>query len=169
MVCSIRLALSLPLLSFSYFMESNGIKHIRCSPYHWSSNGTAEHLMQTFKRSLKVTVQQGNLSLRSRGFVSFCCHTDIVHIQQLIRHQDMLQPNVQVTVENKQDRQMQNYDIHYKQSNLFTGTPIMAKNFTSNPKWLPGIVIDCVALLTYSIQLHDGTHRIWRRYIDPLQ
>ena len=44
---------------FSYFMKSNGIKHIRCSPYHPSSNGAAERLVQTFKRSLKVAVQQG--------------------------------------------------------------------------------------------------------------
>ena len=42
----------------------------------------------------------------------------------------------------------------------------MAKNFTSNTKWLPGIVIDCVAPLTYSVQLHDG--RIWRRHIDHI-
>ena len=39
----------------------------------------------------------------------------------------------------------------------------MAKNFTSNPKWLPGVVIACLAPLTNLVQLHDG--RIWRRHI----
>ena len=36
----------------------------------------------------------------------------------------------------------------------------------SNAKWLPGVVIDCVAPLTYSVQLHDG--RIWKRHIDHI-
>ena len=75
-------------------------------------------------------------------------------------------PTVQVTVENKQARQKQNHDVHTKQRNLFVGTPIMGKNFTSNPQWLPGVTIDCIAPLTYSIQLHNG--RIWRRHIDHI-
>ena len=36
---------------FQLFMKSNGIKHIRCSPYHPSSNGLAERMVQTFKKS----------------------------------------------------------------------------------------------------------------------
>ena len=43
----------------SQFMKSNGVKHIKCSPYHPSSNGTVERFIQTFKRSLKATQLQG--------------------------------------------------------------------------------------------------------------
>ena len=35
---------------FSGFMKANGIKHIRCAPYHPSSNGSTERFVQTFKR-----------------------------------------------------------------------------------------------------------------------
>ena len=36
---------------FQTFMKQNGIKHIRCAPYHPSSNGAAEQFVQTFKAS----------------------------------------------------------------------------------------------------------------------
>ena len=65
---------------FSYFRKCNGIKYIRCSPYHLSSNGESEHVVQTFKRSLKVAVQQGE-SVSQR----LCDLTEIRHIQQLTR------------------------------------------------------------------------------------
>lgn len=34
---------------FSQFMKQNGVKHIKCSPYHPSSNGQVEHFVRTFK------------------------------------------------------------------------------------------------------------------------
>ena len=86
--------------------------------------------------------------------------------RQLRTRLDLLRLTVQVTVENKQAQQKQNHDVHTKQRDLFVGTPIIAKNFTSNPQWLPGVIIDRVAPLTYSIQLHNG--RIWRRHIDHI-
>ena len=40
-------------------MKSNGIKHIRSTPYQPSTNGLAERLVQTFKRSLKTSEGNG--------------------------------------------------------------------------------------------------------------
>ena len=34
---------------FAQFMRENGIKHIRCAPYHPSSNGLMERFVQTFR------------------------------------------------------------------------------------------------------------------------
>ena len=36
---------------FVEFMKANGVKHIRCTPHHPSSNGCAERFVQTFKRA----------------------------------------------------------------------------------------------------------------------
>ena len=44
---------------FKTFMKSNGVKHIRCAPYHPSSNGAAERFIQTFKRSMKASQKDG--------------------------------------------------------------------------------------------------------------
>ena len=43
----------------SQFLASNGVKHIRCLPYHPSSNGAAERLVQTVKQALKGSFHKG--------------------------------------------------------------------------------------------------------------
>ena len=44
---------------FKRFMSANGIHHIRSSPYHPSSNGAAEWLVQTVKRAIYAGHGQG--------------------------------------------------------------------------------------------------------------
>ncbi len=44
---------------FATFAKKNGIKHIRCAPYHPSSNGLAEYFIQTFKRAMKASEKDG--------------------------------------------------------------------------------------------------------------
>ena len=44
---------------FVYFMQANGIKHIRSAPYHPSSNGQVERFVQTLKRSLRASEGDG--------------------------------------------------------------------------------------------------------------
>ena len=39
---------------FRSFLKRNGVKHIRCAPYHPSSNGAAERFVQTFKRAMQA-------------------------------------------------------------------------------------------------------------------
>ena len=38
---------------FQQFLKGNGIKHIRCSPYHPSSNGLAERFVRIFKQAMR--------------------------------------------------------------------------------------------------------------------
>lgn len=40
---------------FGSFMQVNGIKHIKCAPYHPASNGAVERLVQTFKKAMKAS------------------------------------------------------------------------------------------------------------------
>ena len=44
---------------FAEFMRRNGIKHIRTTSYHPSTNGLAERFIQTFKRALQASEQSG--------------------------------------------------------------------------------------------------------------
>ena len=52
---------------FGCFMKHNGIRHIRCAPYHPSSNGLAERAVQTFKEAMRKT---GDLEIRINRFHS---------------------------------------------------------------------------------------------------
>ena len=69
---------------------------------------------------------------------------------------DLLRPSTQAMVEDKQAQQKKDHDVHYKQRHFQIGLSVLAKNFTSSPTWLPGIVRACLSPLTYSIQLNDG-------------
>ena len=40
---------------FGEFLRRNGVKHIRVAPYHPASNGAAERMVQSFKRSVKAS------------------------------------------------------------------------------------------------------------------
>ena len=50
---------------FSVFMQMNGVKHVRSAPYHPSTNGLAERIVQSLKHSLKAS-QSSGLSLSQR-------------------------------------------------------------------------------------------------------
>ena len=53
---------------FQEFMQKNGIRHVKCVPYHPASNGLAERAVQTFKEGLKK-VTQGDIQTRLARFL----------------------------------------------------------------------------------------------------
>ena len=55
---------------FETFMKQNGIKHIKCSPYHPSSNGQAERFVLTFKQAVQAGEREGKpLDQRLENFL----------------------------------------------------------------------------------------------------
>ena len=65
--------------AFSNFSKMNGIKHVRCAPYHPASNGLAERFVQSLKQSLKATAKDDRtpsttLLLPSRLSHYAACH-----------------------------------------------------------------------------------------------
>lgn len=53
-------------LEFMEFLKINGIKHTSTPPYHPSSNGAAERLVQTVKRALLKQVLQDRATTQMR-------------------------------------------------------------------------------------------------------
>ena len=47
------------LEEFANFAKANGIKHIKSAPYHPSTNGAVERLVQTFKKTMKASEHDG--------------------------------------------------------------------------------------------------------------
>jgi len=80
---------------FKSFMKSNGIKHIRCAPYHPSSNGAAERFVQSFKRAIKAS-ERADQSFHQRLMNFLPCLTCFVPmlkemwcLNKLIKNFDM--------------------------------------------------------------------------------
>lgn len=52
---------------FAAFLKQNGIRHIKTTPYHPSSNGLAERSVQTYKEGMKK-LEDGSLETRVSRF-----------------------------------------------------------------------------------------------------
>ena len=55
---------------FGTFMKQNGVKHIKCSPYHPSSNGQAERFVHMFEQTVQAGEREGKpLDQRLENFL----------------------------------------------------------------------------------------------------
>ena len=162
---------------FAHFTKANGIKHIHSAPYHPSSNGLAERFVQTFKRAMKAGVKDGNpLSVRLAQFL--LCYRSTPHattdsspselfLQRKIRTRlDLLKPDLETFVASKQAHQKKHHDSHAKYRQLSPGQLVMAKDFRSTSKWVPGVIVARTGPLSYTVKLGNG--KIIRRHIDHL-
>ena len=163
---------------FAEFIKANGIKHIRCAPYHPSSNGCAERFVQTFKRAMASGIHSSlsreqqlmsflltyRTSAHSTTGVSPC---KLFFNRELRTQLDLLFPNVRRRVEEKQASQKKQHDSHARVRDLTVGQRVMARNFRNGPRWIPGTVVKQNGPLTYLVKVRDD--QVWRRHIDHLR
>ena len=65
---------------FENFLKKNGVKHVRVAPYHAVSNGLAERMVQSFKRSYHSS-KQDRISTHQSLLTSYS-HTAVPLTQQ---------------------------------------------------------------------------------------
>ena len=104
---------------FATFMKSNGIKHIRCAPYHPASNGAVERLVQTFKKAMKASTDTSFalasflLSYRTTPHSTTNETPCKLFLGRNLRTRlDLLLPNCEETVSNRQAAQKTGHDKH---------------------------------------------------------
>ena len=163
---------------FAYFLKANGIKHIKCAPYHPSSNGCAERFVQTFKRALRADDYRG-LTAEQRLMAFLLTYRSSPHsttgvppcklfLNRDIRtRMDLLRPEVADKVATKQAEQKQQHDLKAKPRDLMVGQRVMVRNMRSGPSWIPGTIVRQKAPLTYLVQV--GSDQVWRRHVDHLR
>ena len=164
---------------FATFCKKNGVKHIRCSPYHPVSNGLYERLVQTFKKAMKASRgDERSLSHRLSSFLlQYRCtpHTttntppcELFVGRSLRMHLDLLRsPTTADHVATKQDYQKQYHDRRARERKLEVGQAVMAKNFRPGPTWLPAVVTKQLGPLTFLVILRNGQQ--WKRHMDHLR
>ena len=160
---------------FEQFCRANGIKHVRCSPYHPSSNGAAERAVQTVKFGLRKT--KGNLedrlyTLLARYRVTPQGTTGRAPAEFMLKTPpqtrfDLLRPSVQDKVLEKQAYDKQRHDTHAAERTFMTGNSAWAFNFQGKPKWMPTVIESQLGPLTFTVRLSDG--RLWKRHQDHLR
>ena len=54
-----------------------------------------------------------------------------------------------------------------RQRELLPVQNVLAQNYHDGPKWIPGVIVQQLGPLTYSVQVRDGI--CWRHHIDQLR
>ena len=137
---------------FALFLKANGVKHIRCSPYHPSSNGLAERFVQTFKQAMKSSVRDGPSPQHRLANFLFTYRTTPHAItnrtpcmlflnRQLRTRFDLLKLQSEGRVLENQAEKMEQHNGHAKFREISVGQAIMARKFGNGEKWIPGTVV----------------------------
>ncbi|KAK3089020.1 hypothetical protein FSP39_000173 [Pinctada imbricata] len=161
---------------FKQFLQRNGIKQINSAPYHPASNGLAEKAVQTFKQAMKK-IKSGTIQEKINNFLfryRITPHTttgaspaELLMKRKLKSKLDLVFPNMEEKVVNKQNIQKHYKDKTAKERDFDLESKVYAKNFSSGDKWLPGYITEKSGPLSYRIRLSDDN--IIRRHVDHLR
>ena len=163
---------------FAIFLKRNGVKHIRSSPYHPSSNGAAERFVRTFKQAMKAGAgSTPDISQRLANFLLTYRATphattdappcELFLGRRLRTRFDLLRPNRDRRVNNKQAAQKARHDYHAGYRELEVDQKVMARNWRPGPEWVPGEIVERLGPLTFKILTQAG--QLWKRHIDHLR
>ena len=154
---------------FKEFIQRNGIRHVFTPPYHPASNGLAERAVKTVKEGLRK--MEGPLEIRIPRFslkyrvtpqsTTGTAPAELLMGRRIRTHLDLLYPTNHQKARNQKEKQ---FALNQKHIYLNTGERVMARNFGSGNKWLPGKIVSKEGRNVVNIELNDG--RIWRRHID---
>ena len=80
---------------------------------------------------------------------------------------DLLRPNTNTRVQDKQAQQKVNHDRHAKAREFAVNDPVFVKNFRPGPDWIPAIVVAKLGPLSYLVETTDK--QLWRRHVDHVK
>uniref|UniRef100_A0A1Y1LT42 RNA-directed DNA polymerase n=3 Tax=Photinus pyralis TaxID=7054 RepID=A0A1Y1LT42_PHOPY len=162
---------------FQKFLKKNLIRQALVAPYHPSSNGQAERMVQNVKNALKkmtdsneqTTIQLAlHRYLLSQHITPHCetgrCPSEILMGRKLGSLFDRLQPNFRKEMLSKQETKYPSKEV----SRCFQeNDTVFARSFTPGQRWLPSKVIETTGPLSYKVQTPDG--KMLRRHTDQLR
>jgi len=157
---------------FKQFLAMNGIKQILVAPYHPASNGAAERLVQTFKRSYLASSGDTHkrlanflLTYRTTTHATTGVRPDQLFFGRELRTRlSLIRPQVRDYVEEKQAKMIKN-SLGLRE--FYPGENVVVKDMRKNHTWWPGVIAERSGPKSYVITLPDG--RVWKRHVDHLR
>lgn len=149
---------------FKQFTQENGIHHITSAPYHPSSNGLAERAVQTFKQGIS-RISDGTLESKLARFlfqyritphsVTGTSPAQLLMSRAPRSRLDVLYPDVQSHVQQKQEKQRQHHDVHAKARAFQVGEEVYVRQFPYNQKetWIAAEVCELTGPLSFKVKL----------------
>ena len=156
----------------AHFMQKNGIQHVTIAPYHPSSNGLAERAVQTVKAGLRKQIG-GSLETRLSRFLLAYRVTphattgvppcELLQGRKLHTHLDLLKPDVQRVVGNRQQLQKEQHDKSARARSFTVGESVRVRDVVA-AAWRPATISTATGPTSYECRLPDS--RIVRRHVD---
>ncbi|CAC5409228.1 unnamed protein product [Mytilus coruscus] len=129
---------------FQDFVQRNGIKHIRSSPYQPSTNGLAERAV--FKEGMKKT----------NTITTAIAPAEMLMGRRPRSLLDLTYPNINSRVQQKQQRQKQSHDKTAQVRNFNVGDSVYILSHNREAKWITGTLIKRTGPVSFVIELNDG-------------
>jgi len=159
---------------FEGFMQANGIRHITSAPYHPSTNGLAERMVQTFKSAL--TAAKGSAPVQKKLDQFLMAYRNATHSttnrspaqmfygRSLRNRLDLLKPDVRRKVLDKQTEQGKvRNKVNLRE--MHVGQTVLARDYRGSQKWTQAEVVSRDGM-HYTVRVAPGM--LWRRHIDQL-
>lgn len=146
---------------FQQFMNGNGVRHIRSTPYHPKTNGLAERFVRTFKqRFLSTKYDEVSESLKLQRFL-ICyrntphkttgkCPAELFLGRRLPEKLDRIKPNIKDKMEWELWKQKYYHDGNAKYRSFEVGDDVWVQNERESG-WRPGVVERKTGELSYEV------------------
>ena len=162
--------------TFERFLQQNGIKQIRTSPYHPSSNGMAERMVQTFKNTMNKIAPGNDFEKMLQKFLFTYRITpqattgktpaELLMNRKLVSALDLIRPNLERKIRSKQSSFADDPTRRIR-SELHLKAPVFIRNFGQGSKWWRGTIVNRSGPVTWLIEVDDG--RIIQRHTDHIR
>ena len=167
---------------FQFFLKANGIKHMRSTPYHPSTNGLAERFVQTFKTALKSAnatettaakhLASFLMAYRNAPHATTNASPALLMFRTSIRTRlDLLNPACDRRVLNKQYDQVMDRARKSRNVDFAVGDSVLVRDYRPNDrKWQTARVTEKSGPVSYKVSVPTGSGiMVWRRHADQMR
>lgn len=149
---------------FRHFMQGNGIRHIRCAPYHPASNGLVERFVRTFKEAMKAgkndrlplthRLENFLFTYRTTPYATTQRTPCSLFLSRTVRTRlDLLRPNLEDRVTAKQTVQKGEHDSSTKHGGWTTS------HGQEHASGIPGVVLKQLGPVSFLVDFSGGCRR----------
>ena len=167
---------------FNTFCKLNGVKHLPIAPYHPSSNGAAERLVQTFKTSLKRIIEGKKVkelnTILQRFLLTYRatphCQThassaELLFNRKLNTRFNFVKPTLTDTIASHVDNFCKFHCYSKNLRQFYPGDKVWIRDYGRvNTKWIEGQVVKKISDVMYNVKL-DCNNSIIQRHVDQLR
>jgi len=162
---------------FREWCRSRGITHLTGAPYHPATNGTAERMVGTFKKSLKKSklpprraLQEFLMSYRRTPTSTGYSPSELLNGRQIRSLIDALVPSPAQLAQQKQQQDKRHVCVNHRQ--FCVGDTCYALCFkppgsSVTERWVEGIIVKAGAR-SYTVKI-PSRGQVWRRHLDQLR